>query len=88
MRFLDALRIINGDQGFMVAFERAAGHIRLADHFPDKHAGEKLIVTEALAWHYACKFAANAPASIVNIYVVGSNFVPVAGYQEKMLRRK
>lgn len=88
MKFLDALRIINGDQGFMVAFERVTGHIRLRDHFPDKHAGEKLIVTEELAWEYARKFADNAPDSIVNIYVTHHDFVPVAGYQEKMLRRK
>lgn len=88
MKFVDALRIINGNQGFMVAFERIDGNLRCSDHFPEKAAGEKLIVTEELAWDYARKFADHAPDTIINIYVVHGDFVPVGHYQERMLRCK
>lgn len=88
MKFAHALRIINGNQGFMVAFERRAGQFVTNDHFPDKNAGEKLIVTEELAWDYARKFAEHAPESIVNIYVIHGDFVPVSTYEQKMLRRR
>jgi len=89
MKFADALDIINKnrlDVGYMVSFERKIGSLLFGDHFPDKRSGETLIETEAEAWEYARRFAASTKGECVNIYVIrGDNFVPVKGYEAKMI---
>lgn len=90
MKYHEALKIINKepDRGFMVSFEWRRDGMLYSDHFPDKHAGEKLIETEEEAWVLARKFAANTKGRCVNIYVVKSNFVPVAGYKSKYIENR
>ena len=94
MKYKDALSLINDgekkekESGFMVSFERREGGMLHSDHFPDKHAGEKLIETEEEAWKLATSFAnATDPKIYVNIYVTGADFVPVAFYASKTIRR-
>ena len=83
MKYNDALRIIEEgfNEGFMVSFEWTEGGLLRSDHFPDKHAGEKLIGTEATAWALARKFARKTTGRCVNIYVVKSDFSPVKNYK-------
>lgn len=85
MKFEEAMKIINKkeSEGFMVSFEHKDGIILRSDHFPDKHAGEKLIETETEAWILANKFAEATKGKCINIYVVDSNFLPVKEYKLK-----
>ena len=86
MKFEEAMKIISKpDEGFMVDFEWERGGFLASDHFPDKHAGEKLIETEEEAWILANKFAKATKGKCVNIYVVDSNFHPVEGYQLRII---
>ena len=91
MKYKEALKIINSDTnpGYMVSFEWAESGILRSDHFPDKHAGEKLIETEKEAWDLARKFATKTVGRCVNIYVIrGDNFTPVRGYEiHKIMNR-
>jgi hypothetical protein len=86
MKLQEALDIIN-KKGFMVSFEKRDGSILRSDHFPDKHAGEKLISTEEEAWELANKFANATDETYVNIYVIDSTFSPVKNYIKYILRR-
>lgn len=73
--------------GFMVSFEVIKGHILASDHFPDKHAGERLFKNEDEAWLMARRFANATDDTYVNIYVIDSSFVPVKNYEFKKLKR-
>lgn len=53
--------------GFMVSFEVIKGHILASDHFPDKHAGERLFKNEDEAWLMARRFANATDDTYVNI---------------------
>ena len=89
MKMYDAMKIINDvPSGFMVHFEWKKGGILEGDYFPDKHAGEELIETEKEAWLLAAEFAKRTRGKIVNVYVVGREFVPVAGYREKYIENR
>lgn len=83
MKMKDALEMINAKStsGFMVSFEWIEGSILRGDHFPDKHAREKLIETENEAWDLARKFADATKGKTCNIYVIKNDFVPVNGYK-------
>lgn len=87
MQYREALRIINEglNRGFMVSFEWKNGCVLVSDHFPDKHAGEKLIETEEEAWELARRFAAQTVGKCVNIYVTKQDFTPVEGYRTKYM---
>lgn len=93
MEMKDAENIMNNDPvnllgGFMVSFERVMGGMLHSDHFPDKRGGEDLIETEEEAWILARKFAEKTKGSSVNIYVIGDNFIPVNGYEEKYIKNR
>ena len=90
MKMQDAIKIIDDaeKQGFMVSFEHAKGGMLLGDYFPDKHAGEKLIESEEIAWLLARQFAAKTRGKCVNIYVVDANFNPVKGYRERTIKNR
>lgn len=93
MKTKEAMRIINSkkkeppkpkpQKGFMVSFEVQEGNFLRSDHFPDKHAGEKLIPTEAKAWDLAEKLANATDDNIINIYVTDANFSPIPGYDKR-----
>lgn len=85
MKLEEAMRIINATPGYMVSFEINDGYFLKSDHFPDKHAGEELIATQKEAWDLAEKFASKCK-NAVNVYVTDSNFIPVTGYQHKILK--
>lgn len=89
MKLKEAMNIIEtSENGYMVSFEKHEGGLLKSDHFPDKHAGEELIKTEAEAWTLARRFAsAVSSVDYVNIYVIDKNFCPVDGYNEKKLNR-
>jgi hypothetical protein len=91
MKLKDAQKIIKNKEkakgtGFMVSFEVKKGGILASDHFPDKHAGEKLIPTEEEVWDLAGKFARATDENYVNIYVVDHTFNPVKGYDSRKLK--
>jgi len=88
MRMNKAISIIKGDAGFMVNFEHVKSGFLLSDHFPDKHAGERLIETEDEAWDLARKFADKTKGKCVNIYVTDHDFMPVDGYEEKEIKNR
>ncbi len=91
MKYIEALRIINEgiNPGYMVSFEWKKGGMLHSDHFPDKHAGEKLIETEREAWELARSFAAQTKGQCVNIYVIqGDSFVPVKGYETHKIKNR
>lgn len=75
------------NEGFMVSFEKKSGGVLESKHFPDKRAGEPLIKTEEEAWNLAKRFASATDDTIVNIYVTESNWVPVKGYEKRIIRR-
>ena len=75
------------DAGFMISFEKRSGGLLESQYFPEKHDNEPLIKTEEEAWRLAKRFAAATNESIVNIYVVDSEFSPVQGYDRKTIRR-
>ena len=72
-------------EGFMVSFDWIRDIFLHSDHFPDKHAGEKLIETEEEAWELAYGFANKTLGQAVNICVVDATFSPVLGYREKII---
>ena len=83
MRMTDALELMKPKPvptGYMVSFEWIQGGCLLGDYFPDRHAGELLIQTEEEAWALAHKFASVTRGQCCNIYVIGADFAPVAGY--------
>ena len=90
MKFKEAIDIINGEHknGYMVSFEVKSGPILCSDHFPDKHAGEELIKTEADAWVLARQFAEKTKGKCIHIYVIGSDFRPVPGYRDKIIENR
>jgi len=89
MKMAEAQRIIHqGPKGFMVAFELKFEGMLRSDHFPDKHAGEPLITTEAEAWELAKAFAENMVGKAVNIYVVNHNFAPVPNYKTRYINNR
>ena len=87
MKIDEAMKIINDDkeEGYMVSFEWAGDGMLRSDHFPDKHAGEKLIETEEEAWELAAKFASRKRDRCVNIYITGADFHPVKGYRDRII---
>lgn len=87
MKLKDAMEIIDKkEEGFMVGFELREGGMLKSDNFPDKHAGEDLIPTEAEAWELAERFARATGNDVVNIYVKDNKFNPVQGYTSKKIR--
>lgn len=90
MKYYNALKIINEglNLGFMVSFEWKRDGMLKSDHFPDKHAGEKLIETEEEAWELAIKFASRTKGKCVNVYVTKSDFVPVEGYSLRCIKNR
>ena len=74
-------------KGFMVEFEHRANGMLYSKHFPDKHAGERLIKTEKKAWEIARMFEQISHEDYVNIYVIKEDFCPVEGYEEKILNK-
>ena len=75
-------------KGYMVSFEHSDGRFLNSDYFPNKNAGEALIATEAEAWHLARLFAAQTNGRCVNIYVMGSDFSPVPGYEKQLIKNR
>ena len=90
MKMAEAIKILNSKKGFMVSFEKKENGALIADYFPDKRLGEKLIATEKQAWKLATRFAeaTSGDGKYVNIYVVDSNFFPVEGYEDKKMFRR
>lgn len=89
MKLAEAAAIIGKPEsqrtGYMVHFERKEGRMLIGDYFPDKHAGETLIQDLEDAWCWARLFAAKMKGSVCNVYVIGADFVPVAGYRDHVL---
>lgn len=91
MKMWEAMDIINKkdkEYGFMVSFEHAGDGFLRSDHFPDKHASEKLIPTEEEAWELAHRFARQTKDKCVNIYVIDQNFSPVNGYKTRKIKNR
>lgn len=84
----EAMKIIGSNDGFMVSFEHCRGCVLIGDSFPDKHAGEELISTEAKAWDLAIRFANKTKGKCVNIYVVDANFSPIKGYKKREIKNR
>lgn len=87
MKYAEAMKIIKEglNPGFMVHFDEIQGCCLCGKYFPDKHAGEKLLESEELAWDLARQFAARTYGKYVNIYVIDGDFYPVPGYEKKMI---
>jgi len=89
MNFKEAMKIIDSDDsGYMVHFEKIEGSMLRSGYFPDKHADEELIETEVEAWDLAKRFASKTKGKYVNIYVIDSNFRPVADYQNQTIKNR
>ena len=91
MKMEEAFSVINKNReytGYMVSFERKKGSLLFSDHFPDKHAGEKLIKTEKEAWALARAFAEKTIGECVNIYVINDNFAPVENYKANYIKNR
>ena len=90
MKWHDALKIINEgmNPGYMVSFEWKRGGMLYSNHFPDKHAGERLIETEEEAWVLARGFAEQTKGNAVNIYVTYGNFTPVKNYKDREIKNR
>ena len=93
MKLNEAIDIINSKingvgSGYMVHFELVEGSVLKSDHFPDKHAGEKLIESEESAWELADKFARATGSDYINIYVVDERWRPVAGYDAQTYKKQ
>lgn len=90
MRLADAMSMMQGREeprGFRVNYEEIEGCILRGGFFPERD--EEPFKTEAEAWTMAQRFAEAAPQRFVDIYVIGAHdFVPVDGYDAKMLRRR
>ena len=85
MKMIEAMRIIQSPQGYMVHFQQVVGNRLRSDWFPDKHAGEPLIETEDEAWRLAKAFSCRTFGTAVDIYVIGADFVPVYGYKSRAI---
>lgn len=86
MKMKEAKDIINKKpEGFMVHFEWCGDGFLRSDYFPDKHAGEDLILEETEAWLLAIKFSEAMKRKICNVYVIDANFSPVDGYAKKLI---
>lgn len=70
--------------GFRVNFSIKDGHILKGDHFPERD--EPMIKTEQQAWKLATEFA-HAHPNAVDIYVVNQDWLPVQGYNQKILNK-
>jgi hypothetical protein len=82
----EALDLINNKpKGYMVSFEWCGDGFLRSDHFPDKHAGEKLIESESQAWELAESFALAMKGKVCNLYVVGHDFRPVENYRVRYI---
>lgn len=89
MKMTEALKIIDGEPGFMVTFEHVRGGMLESDFFPDIRNGEDPIKTEFTAWEWARRFAEKTRGRCVNIYVINrSDFSPVHGYRERMIENR
>ena len=90
MKMQEAMDIINREEpsGFMVRFEWYGDGFLRGDHFPDKHAGEDLILTESQAWILAEKFAEKMRGKVCNLYVVDNHHCPVEDYKRKMIKNR
>jgi len=89
MKMVDAMKIIqNESTGFMVHFDKCGDGFLRSDSFPEKHAGEELIKTEAEAWILASKFAEKTYGECVNIYVTDGKYNPVDGYEARKLNNR
>ena len=91
MKLTEAMKIIEGGEkekepGYMIDFEKVVGGMLHSGHFPEP--GEPLIETEEEAWELAKRFAAQTKGRYVNIYVIGSDFCPVKGYEKKMIKNR
>ena len=73
-----SVRRKHNGEGYMVTFERIVGHSYISDYFPDKHQGENLICNKECAWELAQKFASATRGLTANVYVIDSDFNPVA----------
>lgn len=90
MKMAEAQAIIDSrpNEGYMVDFEHVEGKILRSDHFPDKHAGEKLIPTKQEAWILARQFADKTWDKCVNIYVTDETFSPVRDYKSREIKNR
>ena len=88
MKMSEAQKIIDGPPGFMVHLEWKKNGMLRSDYFPDKHAGEDLIKTETEAWILAGLFAEKTKGKAVNIYVIQSDFAPVPGHRQKLIKNR
>jgi hypothetical protein len=91
MKFATALKIMEKElepAGYMVSFEWIKGAFLESDHFPDKHAGEQLILLEEQAWQMAEQFAVKTRGKTCNFYVVTDDFSPVKGCRDRMIKNR
>lgn len=89
MKMQQAMDLMNNKPaGFMVSFEWCGDGMLRSDHFPDKHTGEQLIPTEWEAWELARTFAKVMRGKVCNLYVVGSDFVPVKDYDSRRIENR
>lgn len=72
--------------GYRVSFDRVDGKFLVGGWFPERD--EPLIETEALAWAWAIQFAAKTFGRYVNIYVIDDNWVPVPGYEARLIENR
>jgi len=83
------MKIINDEpDGFMVSFEWVRGGMLVSDHFPDKKAGEDLIDSEEDAWNLAKMFAEKTKGRTVNLFVISSDYRPVASHDEMYIKNR
>lgn len=89
MLMSEAMKIINGQTGYMVFFWHKKNDFLYSDHFPDKDKGDSLIPTAEEAWELARRFALRTVGKCVNVYVVGCDFsaVPYRGGHGWMFNR-
>ncbi len=85
---MDIINKCEKPEGFMVNFEWIKGIGLLGDYFPEKHAGERLIETEEVAWDLAARFALRTKGRVVNIYVTDHTFSPVPDYKSKEIKNR
>jgi len=89
MKMQEAKDLMNNKpRGFMVSFDWYGDGFLTSDHFPDKHAGEKLIRSEHEAWELARDFARATKGRTCNLYVIDSEFKPVNGYRDRKINSR
>lgn len=90
MKMQEAMNIISSNSskkmGYRISFDKVGSGILSSDYFPEKN--EPLIENEEEAWNLAKMFASKTSDSYVNIYVIDQDFRPVAGYSNKVLKRR